>query len=455
MDLKNGLYITPSDFPQWQDDISRMIISYEKLYGTPVKATGIRSKNITFVVTEACNLNCTYCYEKHKTNRRMTKEVAKQAVDFILNEELVNGYYDVKECPSVILDFIGGEPLLEIELIDYIIEYFKFKSFELNHPWATNYVINITTNGVLFNDEKVQKFIQKNKDRISIGITIDGNKELHDKCRVFYDGRGSYDIVEQSIKTWLKNESKPQTKITLCPENVSYLNDALKNVWDLGVIGAFTNCVYEEGWTINDAKILYNEMIKLADYLLENDNYSKYYCSLYDDSIGAKNINTKNWCGGNGEMLAIAPDGKCFPCIRFMKYSLTNPNVKEQPIGDIWNGLDSKKKNPWLIQLCNIDMATQCQHKDNKKCLTCPISTGCSLCTGYNYDKFGDPNHKATFICDTHKARVLANVYYWNKLYKKLNIDKTFKCNVPKEWVLEIISEDEYNNLLKLTNEVK
>lgn len=451
--LKNGLYLTDEDFEQWQNDMAKFISSEDKCYGNPDiiiddNDKDIRTKTITFVVTERCNLNCTYCYEKHKTGRRMTKEIGRQAVDFILNKELVNGYYDTNIHNSVILEFIGGEPLLEIELIDYIIEYFKFRSFELNHPWAENYMITFTTNGVLYNDKRVQDFIKRNEGKVSGAITIDGNKKLHDTCRLFPDGSGSYDIVKESINTWIKIQDKVRTKVTLCPDNIMYLNEAIKNVWNIGVLGVSSNCVFEEGWTKKDATVLYSEMKKLSDYLLEDENYTKFYCSLFDEKIGFKTTDTKNWCGGNGRMLAIAPDGKCFPCIRFMKYSLNNQ--KEQSIGDIWKGLESKKENKWLLKLCDIDMITQCQYEDNKKCLDCPISEGCSLCTAYNYDHFGNPNHKATFTCEMHKARVLANIYYWNKLYKLLNLNKTFKFNIPKEWALNIISEKEYNELIEI-----
>ena len=143
--LKNGLYMTSGDFPQWQDYITNLFNSHDLVYTDNIlknhsddacDSTADRSKlackNITFVVTESCNLACTYCYECHKTNRRMSKEIAKQAVDFIFDEELVNGYYTKEDSPSVILDFIGGEPLLEIDIIDYIVEYFKQKAFELD-----------------------------------------------------------------------------------------------------------------------------------------------------------------------------------------------------------------------------------------------------------------------------------------------------------------------------------
>lgn len=459
---RNGIYLEKEDFKQWQDYISPLLESEEKCTGiceickahetyAETKDPDLKVKNITFVVTERCNLNCSYCYEIHKTGAVMTKDIAKQAVDFLFDKEKVNGYFTVKKSPAVILEFIGGEPLLEIDLMNFIVEYFKQKAFSFNHPWATNYMISFTSNGVLYRDKRVQDFLKRNKGKVSIGITIDGNKELHDSCRVFPDGKGSYDIVEKSINEWLKLDTHPQTKITLCPQNVMHLNSALKNVWGLGIVGAFTNCVFEEGWKVDDAKILYNEMKRLADYLLENENYQKYYCSLFDSSIGQKLIEDRNWCGGNGAMLAIAPDGRCFPCIRFMKYSLSQPERKERPIGDIFKGLDSKEDNEWLKELKKITMSSQCHHEDNEKCLTCPIASGCSLCTGYNYDKFGDPNHKATYICDTHKARVLANCYYWNKLYRQLNLDKKFNLNIPKKWALTIISEDEYNKLLNIT----
>jgi uncharacterized protein len=452
---KNGSYITTQDFEAWQDYIGPLILSYEKCTGNcstcknshddDEVTSSIKTKNVTFVVTEKCNLNCTYCYETHKSGSRMSKEVAKDAVDFLFDKEKVNGYYDTDEAPCLILEFIGGEPLLEIDLMDYIVEYFKFKAFSLEHPWAENYMISITSNGVLFRDKKVQDFIARNPGKVSIGITIDGNKELHDSCRVFHDGSGSYDIVEKSIQQWLKTDEHPQTKITLCPQNVMHLNAALKNIWSLGIVGAFTNCVFEEGWETNDATILYNEMIALADYLLENENYRKYFCSLFDDTIGKTSDEDKNWCGGNGEMLAIAPDGRCFPCIRFMKYSLSAPGRKEQPIGDIWKGIDSIEDNKWLQELKNITMSSQ----SDDKCINCPISSGCALCTGYNYDKFGTPNKRATFACEMHQARVMANYYYWNKLYKKLNLNKKIELKIPKEWALKIIAEDEYNVLVK------
>jgi uncharacterized protein len=129
-----------------------------------------------------------------------------------------------------------------------------------------------------------------------------------------------------------------------------------------------------------------------------------------------------------------------------MQYALSTEGRKEQSIGDIYKGMDSVEDNEWLCNLKCIDMKTQ----SDDKCNNCSIASGCAICSGYNYDKFGDANIRATFICIMHQARVLACKYYFSKLYKILNINKVFDLNIPKEWALNIIPEDEYLKLLKV-----
>ena len=180
---RNKLYMTREDFPSYNNEIARV---YRQLHPKEEdKEDDMLCKDVTFCVTEACNLACTYCYECHKTSRRMSWETAKRIVDGLFAGEFVDN-----TAPAIILDFIGGEPLLEIELIDKTVEYFKRKAFQLRHPWAYYYMISISTNGVLFEDERVQEFIRKNYGHLSIGISIDGDKALHDSCR-FMTGQGA------------------------------------------------------------------------------------------------------------------------------------------------------------------------------------------------------------------------------------------------------------------------
>lgn len=155
----------------------------------------------------------------------------------------------------------------------------------------------------------------------------------------------------------------------------------------------------------------------------------------------------QNWCGGTDmDMIAFDYKGDIYPCIRYMESSLNN-RQKAIKVGNIDTGyLSSLEEKENLKLISNITRRSQ----STNECFYCPIAAGCAWCSGYNYEEFGTPNKRATYICCMHQARALANVYYWNTLYKYLNIDKQFKMHIPKEWVLNIIDEQEYDYLLQL-----
>ena len=165
------------------------------------------TKNITFIVTKDCQLACKYCYLVGKNSKeRMTWDVAKLAIDYILDNE---GEFQEG---SVIWDFIGGEPFLEIELIDKICDYIKVEMYRRKHHWFDSYRFSFSTNGINYDSEKVQKFIHKNISHLSIGITIDGTKRKHDMNRVWKvdstsndvhsKEKGSYRDVVKNIPLW-------------------------------------------------------------------------------------------------------------------------------------------------------------------------------------------------------------------------------------------------------------
>lgn len=426
---------------QFQDHFLEL---YPELRGTPnEKGEGhLATKSITFVVTENCNLRCSYCYECHKDYEAvMSKETARKAVDMILTDSMMEGYINSEETPGVIIEFIGGEPLLQIELIDYICDYFRYKAFELNHPWYKYHMLNMTSNGVLYNDPRVQQFIKKNSGRLSITITIDGDKSLHDSCRVFPDGSGSYDVVEKAIKKAQIQFGLKTSKITLAPENIQYTFQAVKYLFEMGLTDLNANVVYEDVWDADrDAPILYDQLIQLADWMIESKMYEKGYCSIFDSTIGQPMLGTdnQNWCGGNGQMLAIGTDGRLFPCIRFMRYSLSNPELPEWEIGNVDRGIDKEEDNEYLKCLSCITRKSQ----STDECFNCKVARGCAWCTGYNYDAFGTPDKRAIFDCWLHKARVLANYYYWNKVYKADGDERRFQLNLSDEEIERITKGD-------------
>lgn len=412
------------------------------------------TRTVTFQVTDGCNLACKYCYQINKGKRAMSFETAKKFVDLVLSgEKGFHNYISYDNSEAIILEFIGGEPLLEVELIDKICDYFMTRAIEMMHPWAENMMISICSNGTLYKDPKVQRFLNKWKYRLSFSITIDGNKELHDSCRVFPDGSPSYDLAVEGAKDWISKGGYMGSKITIAPENVQYLEEAIIHMMDLGYTEINVNCVYEKGWTTEHAKELYKQMKSLSNYFIDNkiDFEHDMFCSLYNEDYfkPKKEHENDNWCGGNGQMISVDPDGIIFPCIRYMESSL-GTDQEPYSIGDVDKGICQTE-----CDKCRVDCLSKITRRSQStdECFYCPIAEGCSWCTAYNYQIFGTPDKRATYICAMHKARALANYYFWNLYYRTNGIGKRMEVNIPKEWALEIISEEEYNMILSLSKE--
>ena len=309
-------------FEQYQDMIARLFPEY-----IPVDMDSkdrVLSQNVTFQVTDDCNLSCCYCYQVNKGKNSMSFETAKKFVDLIISgDKGLHDYINPEKSPGIIIEFIGGEPFMEIELIDQICDYFTQQLIEKHHPWATKYIFSICSNGVLYFDEKVQKFLRKWNGHISFSVTIDGNKELHDACRKFPDGRPSYDIAVAAAQDWMSRGYQMGSKITIAPENVSFLYDAITHMIDLGYTEINANCVYEKGWEPKHATVLYEEMKKLADYFLENnlDFENTYYCSLYNEEFfkPKQEDDLQSWCFKAGTKI-LTPSG--------------NKNIEDLSVGD-------------------------------------------------------------------------------------------------------------------------
>lgn len=408
----------------------------------------VLSQTVTFQVTDDCNLACKYCYQTCKGKKKMSFDTAKKMIDLLLNgEKGMAEYINTKNSPGLIVDFIGGEPLLEIELIDQICTYLIDRMIELDHPWLNKAMFSICSNGVLYFEPNVQKILNKWRNRLSFSVTVDGNKKLHDSCRVFPDGRPSYDLAVAAAKDWMDKGGHMGSKITIAPENVGYIYEAIAHMIELGYTEINANCVYEEGWKPIHATVLYDQMTKIADYILKNnlDVENDYYFSLFnEDFFRPKDPeDVQNWCGGNGVMLAVDPDGVIYPCLRYMESSLAG---QQEPysIGDVDVGICQNDCHKCRVkQLKKIDRRTQ----STDECFDCPIAEGCSWCTAYNYQVFGTPDARATYICVMHKARALANAYFWNKYYRKKGTNRRMVIHVPETWALEIISKETFDRL--------
>ena len=389
------------------------------------------------------------CYQFNKTPMRMNFDTAKSFIDKLLNDEY--GYINKYNSPALILEFIGGEPLMEIKLTRRIYEYFLDRCYELNHPWFKFHRVSICSNGMQYFDKEVQDFFKEYSCNISFNISIDGNKELHDACRKQPNGEGSYDIDMLALNHYNKHFTPERnSKMTLAPQNMKYLFESVKSFINNGMNSINLNCVFEEGWNRKTALLEYTELKKLADYILEND-LENLYISIFNErqeDVQEKSVDG-NFCGaGSASMLAVRPNGQFYPCIRYMPTSIGS-DKDDLCLGTVDTKLIGREEGSEIIKM--LDRNTR-RGQVNDICYNCPIGNDCPSCSALGVTVFNDNNKKVTFICIQMIAEALANVYYWNLLsikHPEYNLPVR-KNNVPDEWSLLVIDKEELDFLKKI-----
>lgn len=154
-----------------------------------------------------------------------------------------------------------------------------------------------------------------------------------------------------------------------------------------------------------------------------------------------KNTSDQNFCGGDGNMLAVDYKGDLYPCLRYMESSI-GQNQSPYIIGNINDGIGYTQQTKNLI--AGLDVSYQSQSP--QECLDCPVSSECGWCSALNYQEFGTINKRTTYTCLMHKARVLANYYYQNKM------GGNYPFLINKQDAIDIIGENETNYLMELAN---
>lgn len=333
---------------------------------------------LTLQVTQGCNLRCSYCtYGNNYVNQRghsdrtMPLETMKKGIDFIMARSF--------GVDKISVGFYGGEPLLEIDNIKACVEYAK----DAYEGRSVLYVI--TTNGTLFDDDTIQ-FLEKND--FSLSISFDGPKDLHDKNRVFADGRGSFDKIMDNVSYLKQNYPKLFRKTsfltTVAPNtDFSCVNDfySADKVLEENTVMANTVNVYS---VKNEMR--YDDLYRLTNTyhtmkvllsklgLYSEDKTSKLFGPRFTDiqrmykylTKGA--IVDKSHPGGPCVPGAMRPfvdvDGNIYPCERVSEGS------KVMQIGNLDTGFDLDKANAIL----NVGKITEAE------CISCWNYIHCALC---------------------------------------------------------------------------
>ena len=358
-------------------------------------------QSVVIQVTEDCNLRCKYCYMTGKNGfKRLSFDTAKLIVDYVLS-------LDSNE-NAVAWEFIGGEPSLEMELIDRIADYAKQRMYELRHKWFDNYIFSIGTNGILYDSDAFQKFMRKNSSHFTVSITIDGTKEKHDLNRVTKENTGSFDEVVRNIPLWLNQHPEASTKVTFASEDLSLLKASILYLWNLGLKNIPANVVFEDVWKDGDDILFESQLRKLADYIIETKCWNDYSVRFFDQTLGfpiGKTLKNRNFCG-SGRIMAFDCEGNLYPCVRFYDICQEGDTIC---LGNVHEGVNQEKKA--LLEKTNIGIV------NDNECYECSVASGCFSCAGNNY-RYTVPHsvYKRTkYNCKMHKANARVNEYFWDK----------------------------------------
>ena len=348
---------------------------------SPVKAMCLN-------IAHDCQLRCKYCFASTgdfgKGRKLMSFETGKHAIDFLLENS--------GDRPNLELDFFGGEPLMNFNVVKQVVEYARSREKEYNKKFR----FTITTNGLLLDDEKID-FI--NREMSNVVLSIDGRKEVNDYFRVLPNGQGCYDMILPKYQKLVagRGDKEYYVRGTFTNKNLDFSND----VFALNEAG-FDQISVEPvvgdddiyALTEKDLPAVFAEYEKLALKLLENEKNGKkfnFFHFMLDLDQGPCAIKRLRGCGCGNDYVAITPDGDIFPCHQFV-------GIDEYKMGNIDEGtFDQKMK---------ADFAKA--HVYSKPdCRECWAKFYCSGgCNANNYQYMGDIRTAHKISCQLEKKRL-------------------------------------------------
>ena len=360
---------------------------YEKFaltsVASPVKAMCLH-------VSHDCNLRCKYCFAStgdYKEGRMlMSLETGKKAIDFLIEHSADRKFLE--------LDFFGGEPTLNFDVVKKIVEYGRSREAEANKKFR----FTITTNGVLLDDDMIE-FI--NKEMNNVVLSIDGRKEVNDRLRVRVDGSGSYDRILPNFKKLVDargNDKDWYVRGTYTKYNLDFSNDVM-HLYDLGFDQISVEPVMADpempyAITQEDLPRIFDEYDALMEKITkvrENGGFINFFHFMLDLDQGPCAIKRLRGCGCGNEYVAIAPNGDIYPCHQFVG----NEEYKMGSLNDNTFDMEMKK----VFASAHVYSKPEC-----KKCWAKFYCSG--GCNANNYIYAGDIHNAYKLSCEIQKKRL-------------------------------------------------
>lgn len=346
-------------------------------------------KALCLHIAHDCNLKCKYCFaeegEYHGKRELMTTEVGKKAIDFLIKASGTRKNLEV--------DFFGGEPLMNFQVVKNIVEYARSLEKENNK----NFRFTITTNGILLNDE-IQKYINENMHNVV--LSVDGRQSVHDKMRPCANGKGSYDIVMPKYKKLAdsRNQTDYYVRGTFTRHNLDFGKDVFhladEGFKQISVEPVVADLSEDYAIQSEDLPSIFAEYEKLACDIVErrkNGEWFNFFHYMIDLTGGPCVTKRLVGCGSGTEYLAVTPTGDLYPCHQFV-------GIEQFKMGTVDTGVE-KPEIREQFENCNVYSKPAC-----KKCWARFYCSG--GCVANSYNTHGDLISPYEIGCEMQKKRI-------------------------------------------------
>ena len=325
--------------------------TFEPMAGKLKEKTSGVIKALCLHIAHTCNLNCSYCFASqgkyHGDRAVMSFEVGKRALDFLIENSGSRRNLEV--------DFFGGEPLMNFDVVKQLVAYAR----SVEKEKGKNFRFTLTTNGLLIDDDVIDF---ANREMSNVVLSLDGRQEIHDRFRVDYAGKGSWERIVPKFQKLVEARGGKNYYMrgTFTHANPDFLKD-IQQMLDLGFTElSMEPVVCAEGdpseLTMEDLPIVLEQYEKLAELMLERDKSGKpftFYHYMIDLTGGPCIYKRISGCGSGTEYMAVTPWGDLYPCHQFV-------GEEAFKLGDIWNGVTNTEKQDEFA-CCNVYARPECR----------------------------------------------------------------------------------------------
>ncbi len=307
-------------------------------------------KALCLHVAHTCNLDCSYCFASqgkyHGERALMSYETGKRALDFLIENS--------GERHNLEVDFFGGEPLMNFDVVKKLVEYAR----SVEGGKGKNFRFTLTTNGVLIDDEVIDF---ANREMSNVVLSLDGRREVHDRFRVDRSGRGSYDVVVPKFQKLVaaRGGKNYYMRGTFTHHNPDFLRD-IEHMLSLGFSELSMEpvvCKKDDPSALDegDLKIVEEQYEKLAELMIRREREGRaftFYHYMIDLGGGPCIYKRISGCGSGSEYMAVTPTGELYPCHQFV-------GEKRFLLGNIWDGVTNHDVQR-EFENCSVYARAQC-----------------------------------------------------------------------------------------------